>query len=85
VFVSSLFSLVVHEKLLTGASLVINTSWKNPSGEWHVGYKLVYELFTEDLTSRLKVALQFYEMILFSLGLLPMASRSNFHFLLLNF
>lgn len=36
--------------------MVINTSWKNPSGEWHVGYKLVYELFTEDLTSRLKVA-----------------------------
>ncbi|KAK7315056.1 hypothetical protein VNO77_33588 [Canavalia gladiata] len=38
----------------SGAPLVINTSWKNPSGEWHVGYKLVYELFTEDLTSRLK-------------------------------
>ncbi|KAJ1385009.1 Peptidase S8/S53 domain [Sesbania bispinosa] len=38
----------------SGASLVINTSWKNPSGEWHVGYKLVYELFTEKLTSRLK-------------------------------
>nr|KYP62018.1 Tripeptidyl-peptidase 2 [Cajanus cajan] len=38
----------------SGASLVINTSWKNPSGEWHVGYKLVYELFTEDLISRLK-------------------------------
>ncbi|CAI8593694.1 unnamed protein product [Vicia faba] len=39
---------------VSGASLVINTSWKNPSGEWHVGYKLVYELFTEELTSRLK-------------------------------
>ncbi|KAK7270859.1 hypothetical protein RJT34_26343 [Clitoria ternatea] len=38
----------------SGASLVINKSWKNPSGEWHVGYKLVYELFTEDLISRLK-------------------------------
>ncbi|KAI4351727.1 hypothetical protein L6164_006053 [Bauhinia variegata] len=38
----------------SGASLVINTSWKNPSGEWHVGYKFVYELFTETLTSRLK-------------------------------
>ncbi|KAG4984179.1 hypothetical protein JHK87_028928 [Glycine soja] len=38
----------------SGASLVINTSWKNPSGDWHVGYKLVYELFTENLTSRLK-------------------------------
>ncbi|XP_027363708.1 tripeptidyl-peptidase 2-like isoform X2 [Abrus precatorius] len=38
----------------SGATLVINTSWKNPSGKWHVGYKLVYELFTEKLTSRLK-------------------------------
>ncbi|XP_024625143.2 tripeptidyl-peptidase 2 isoform X2 [Medicago truncatula] len=38
----------------SGASLAINTSWKNPSGDWHVGYKLVYELFTETLTSRLK-------------------------------
>ncbi|XP_019427274.1 PREDICTED: tripeptidyl-peptidase 2-like isoform X2 [Lupinus angustifolius] len=38
----------------SGASLVINTSWKNPSGEWHVGYKLVYELFTKKLVSRLK-------------------------------
>ncbi|KAG4941702.1 hypothetical protein JHK87_045573 [Glycine soja] len=39
----------------SGASLVINTSWKNPSGEWRVGYKLVYELFTEGVISRLKV------------------------------
>ncbi|KAL2334720.1 hypothetical protein Fmac_015933 [Flemingia macrophylla] len=38
----------------SGASLFINTSWKNPSGEWHVGYKLVYELFTDDLITRLK-------------------------------
>ncbi|XLS95663.1 hypothetical protein HN51_071671, partial [Arachis hypogaea] len=38
----------------SGASLIINTSWKNPSGEWHIGYKFVYELFTEELTSRLK-------------------------------
>ncbi|MBA0679860.1 hypothetical protein Goari_011606, partial [Gossypium aridum] len=36
------------------ASLVVGSSWKNPSGEWHVGYKLVYELFTDSLTSRLK-------------------------------
>jgi tripeptidyl-peptidase-2 len=42
-------------QICTGASLAIHTSWKNPSGEWHVGYKLVYELFTETLTSRLKV------------------------------
>jgi len=53
--------LAAHEKLFIGASLVINTSWKNPSGEWHVGYKLVYELFTEDLISRLKVAFLFNE------------------------
>ncbi|KAF3432977.1 hypothetical protein FNV43_RR24079 [Rhamnella rubrinervis] len=38
----------------SGTSLVLNSSWKNPSGEWHVGYKLVYELFTDDLASRLK-------------------------------
>ncbi|KMT16382.1 hypothetical protein BVRB_3g055270 [Beta vulgaris subsp. vulgaris] len=38
----------------SGAQLVVNSSWKNPSGEWHVGCKLVYELFTKDLTSRLK-------------------------------
>ncbi|KAG8652896.1 tripeptidyl-peptidase 2 isoform X2 [Manihot esculenta] len=38
----------------SGAALVVNSSWKNPSGEWHVGYKLVYELFTDSLTSRLK-------------------------------
>ncbi|KAL0304275.1 UNVERIFIED_CONTAM: Tripeptidyl-peptidase 2 [Sesamum radiatum] len=37
-----------------GNSLVVNSSWKNPSGEWHVGYKLVYELFTNTLTDRLK-------------------------------
>ncbi|CAL9008689.1 unnamed protein product [Prunus brigantina] len=38
----------------SGASLVVDSSWKNPSGEWHVGYKLVYELFTDTLTSRVK-------------------------------
>ncbi|GER46667.1 tripeptidyl-peptidase [Striga asiatica] len=38
----------------SGNSLVVNSSWKNPSGEWHVGYKLVYELFTDTLTDRLK-------------------------------
>ncbi|XLR50177.1 hypothetical protein S83_000849 [Arachis hypogaea] len=38
----------------SGASLIINTSWKNPSGEWHIGYKFVYEIFTEELTSCLK-------------------------------
>ncbi|CAN4087751.1 unnamed protein product [Withania somnifera] len=38
----------------SGASLIINSSWKNPSGEWHVGCKLVYDLFTDTLTSRVK-------------------------------
>ncbi|KAK4492767.1 hypothetical protein RD792_000087 [Penstemon davidsonii] len=38
----------------SGNTLVVNSSWKNPSGEWHVGYKLVYELFTNTLTDRLK-------------------------------
>ncbi|KAL6634882.1 hypothetical protein ACP70R_027553 [Stipagrostis hirtigluma subsp. patula] len=38
----------------SGACLVVNSSWKNPSQEWHVGCKLVYELFTDTLTSRLK-------------------------------
>ncbi|KAL7146324.1 hypothetical protein ABFS83_06G033000 [Erythranthe nasuta] len=38
----------------SGNTLVVNSSWKNPSGEWHVGCKLVYELFTSTLTDRLK-------------------------------
>ncbi|KAK4839860.1 hypothetical protein QYF36_025562 [Acer negundo] len=38
----------------SGATLVVNSSWKNPSGDWHVGYKMVYELFTDTLISRLK-------------------------------
>ncbi|KAM7273027.1 hypothetical protein ACFE04_027691 [Oxalis oulophora] len=38
----------------SGASLYVNSNWKNPSAEWHVGYKLVYEFFTSTLTSRLK-------------------------------
>ncbi|KZV44832.1 tripeptidyl-peptidase 2-like [Dorcoceras hygrometricum] len=38
----------------SGASLVVNSSWKNPSGEWHIGCKLIYELFTNSLTDRIK-------------------------------
>ncbi|XP_031094573.1 tripeptidyl-peptidase 2 isoform X2 [Ipomoea triloba] len=38
----------------SGASLIVNSAWNNPSGEWHVGCKLVFELFTDDLTSRVK-------------------------------
>ncbi|XP_039137990.1 tripeptidyl-peptidase 2 isoform X1 [Dioscorea cayenensis subsp. rotundata] len=38
----------------SGARLLVNPSWKNPSQEWHVGCKLIYDLFTSTLTSRLK-------------------------------
>ncbi|KAH0452237.1 hypothetical protein IEQ34_019536 [Dendrobium chrysotoxum] len=38
----------------SGARLLLNSSWKNPSQEWHIGCKLVYELFTNSLTSRIK-------------------------------
>uniref|UniRef100_M8AQP4 tripeptidyl-peptidase II n=1 Tax=Aegilops tauschii TaxID=37682 RepID=M8AQP4_AEGTA len=38
----------------SGARLSVNPSWKNPSQEWRVGCKLVYELFTDTLISRLK-------------------------------
>ena len=47
--------LCFYPKFVIGASLVVNSSWKNPSGEWHVGYKVVYELCTDTLTSGLKV------------------------------
>ncbi|KAL0687850.1 hypothetical protein Bca4012_087527 [Brassica carinata] len=46
-----------EDGLIRGASgvpLVVNSSWKNPTGEWRVGCKLVYELFTDTLTSRVK-------------------------------
>lgn len=35
----------------------MNPSWNNPSQEWHVGAKLIYELFTSTLSARLKVYL----------------------------
>ncbi|KAF6162220.1 hypothetical protein GIB67_008349 [Kingdonia uniflora] len=43
-----------HIRGASGALLAVNPSWTNPSGEWRVGYKLVYEFFTDTLTSRLK-------------------------------
>ena len=52
---------VLNYKFSIGASLVVNSSWENPSGEWRVGYKLVYELFTGTLTSRLKVSIACYD------------------------
>lgn len=38
----------------TGRKLVLNPDWKNPSGEWRVGYKTAYDLFPGGLQSRLK-------------------------------
>jgi tripeptidyl-peptidase-2 len=38
----------------TGRKLVLNPDWKNPSGEWRVGYKAAYDLFPGGLQSRLK-------------------------------
>ncbi|XP_010434266.1 PREDICTED: tripeptidyl-peptidase 2 [Camelina sativa] len=43
-----------HIRGASGVPLVVNSSWKNPTGEWRVGCKLVYQLFTDDLTSRVK-------------------------------
>lgn len=48
----------VLNKFVAGVPLVVNSSWENPTGEWRVGCKLVYELFTDDLTSRVKVAIR---------------------------
>lgn len=52
-----LFISFVLNKFVSGVPLVVNSSWKNPTGEWRVGCKLVYELFTDTLTSRVKVAI----------------------------
>ncbi|KAL2642830.1 hypothetical protein R1flu_010417 [Riccia fluitans] len=38
----------------SGARLQINKSWKNPSGDWHVGYKFAFGLFTDTLVTRIK-------------------------------
>lgn len=38
----------------SGRQLKLNEAWKNPSGEWRIGCKLAYELFTDTLVSRLK-------------------------------
>lgn len=38
-----------------GARLQLNKEWKNPTGEWRVGCKLAFSLFTDTLINRLKV------------------------------
>ena len=38
----------------SGRSLIIDPSWKNPSGEYRVGIKRAYELFPTELVARLK-------------------------------
>ena len=39
----------------SGRLLNIPDDWKNPSGEWHIGVKAVFELFPNNLKSRLQV------------------------------
>ncbi|KAG0343413.1 tripeptidyl-peptidase II Tpp2 [Podila humilis] len=39
---------------LTGRKLHLNKEWKNPSGEYRLGFKRAYDLFPEDLKDRIK-------------------------------
>ncbi|KAI8076819.1 uncharacterized protein BX664DRAFT_362744 [Halteromyces radiatus] len=39
---------------LGGRTLIVDPSWKNPSGEYRVGLKRAYELFPSELVERLK-------------------------------
>ncbi|CAG8480016.1 10360_t:CDS:10 [Scutellospora calospora] len=41
-------------KGLTGRTLIIDPSWDNPSEEFHIGIKRLYDLFPKDLANRLK-------------------------------
>ena len=34
----------------------VPAEWLNPSGDWHVGVKALYELFPSDLVNRLNVS-----------------------------
>ena len=40
---------------LTGRTLHIPDEWENPSGEWRVGVKAVFELFPASIKARLQV------------------------------
>lgn len=39
---------------LSGRKLIISDEWKNPSDKYRVGLKRAYELFPNDLKSRIK-------------------------------
>ncbi|KAI9300609.1 hypothetical protein BJ944DRAFT_170558 [Cunninghamella echinulata] len=39
---------------LSGRTLILDSNWKNPSGEYHIGLKRAYELFPTELTERLQ-------------------------------
>ncbi|KAI8339132.1 hypothetical protein BC941DRAFT_422188 [Chlamydoabsidia padenii] len=38
----------------SGRTLIVDPSWKNPSGDYRIGLKRAYELFPSELVSRLK-------------------------------
>lgn len=38
----------------TGRKLYINSNWKNPTGQYRVGSKRVYELLPKEVTQRIK-------------------------------
>jgi hypothetical protein len=39
---------------LHGAKLTVNRDWANPSGDWHVGARRLYELFPDGLVARMR-------------------------------
>jgi len=38
----------------TGKTLLLNKEWINPSGQWKIGMKSLYDLFPKSLLSRIK-------------------------------
>ncbi|TPX35306.1 hypothetical protein SmJEL517_g02335 [Synchytrium microbalum] len=39
---------------ISGRKLILNSSWKNPSGSWKLGVKAAYDVFPKPLVDRLK-------------------------------